>query len=78
MPSAHNLYYAIPLCFAPRMLRNGQHGVHYVCYRPMRYEALGNVWSCADCGSSVSGYDIAARRSMSEEGVDVFVRREAA
>jgi hypothetical protein len=44
----------------------------------MRYEALGNVWSCADCGSSVSGYDIAARRSMSEEGVDVFVRREAA
>ena len=68
MPSAHTLQYAIPLCFAPRMQRNGQHGWHYVCYRPLRYEARGNLWHCAECGSSVSGGLIAARRSIPEEG----------
>ena len=43
MPSANTLHYAIPLCFAPRMLRNGQHGWHFTCYRPLRYEPPGNV-----------------------------------
>jgi hypothetical protein len=69
MPNAQTLQYAIPLCFAPRMLRNGQHGVHYVCYVPLRYEAPGNEWHCADCGSSVSGYAIAARRTLLDEDI---------
>jgi hypothetical protein len=70
MPSAHTLHYAIPLCFAPRMLRSGQHGWHYVCYRPMRYEATANAWHCPACGHSVSGGHVAARRLIAEEGLE--------
>jgi hypothetical protein len=66
MPSANTLHYAIPLCFAPRMLRNGQHGWHFTCYRPLRYEAPVNLWHCVDCGSSVAGGLIASRRGMFE------------
>lgn len=67
MPNAQTLQYAIPLCFAPRMQRNGQHGVHYVCYSPLRYEAPGNVWHCTDCASSISGHEIVARRWTFEQ-----------
>jgi hypothetical protein len=61
MPSAHALYYAIPLCFARRMLRNGQHGVHFTCYRPLSYDTLENLWHCVTCGSSISGELVVAR-----------------
>jgi hypothetical protein len=61
MPNAHTLQYAIPLCFAWRMVRRGQHGVHFTCYRPLRYDVLANEWRCVDCGTSVSGYLVAAR-----------------
>jgi hypothetical protein len=65
MPSAQTLQYAIPLCFALRMERDGQHGLHFTCYRPLHYDALENRWRCAACGSSISGYLIAARRGTS-------------
>jgi hypothetical protein len=66
MPNEHTLQYATPLCFAPRMERNGQHGVHYTCYRPLRYQAPQNLWQCVDCGSSVEGALVAARRGLFE------------
>jgi hypothetical protein len=62
MPSAQTLHYAIPLCFSRRMVRRGQHGWHFTCYRPLRYEAPTNLWCCVACGSSISGGLIAARK----------------
>jgi hypothetical protein len=67
MPSAHTLQYAIPLCYASRMERDGQHGWHFTCYRPLRYEALENVWRCLDCGASISGAIIASRGLLGTE-----------
>lgn len=64
MPSAHTLQYAIPLCFARRMVRNGQHGLHFTCYRPMRYDALANLWRCVVCGHAVGTDHVLARRSL--------------
>jgi hypothetical protein len=64
MPSAHTLQYAIPLCFARRMVRNGQHGLHFTCYRPMRYDALAHLWHCVACGHSVGTDRVLARRSL--------------
>jgi hypothetical protein len=61
MPSEHTLRYAIPLCYAPRMERKGQHGWHFTCYRPLRYAAPDNLWRCFACGNSVSGGLVAAR-----------------
>jgi hypothetical protein len=43
------------------MLRNGQHGVHFTCYRPLRYHAPSNMWRCTECGDLISGELIAAR-----------------
>ena len=62
MPSTDALHYAIPLCFARRMIRNGQHGLHFTCYRPLSYEALANLWRCVACGHSIGGELVAARR----------------
>jgi hypothetical protein len=62
MPSAHTLHYAVPLCFAWRMVRRGQHGLHFTCYRPLRYDAHANEWRCVACGDSVSGGLVAERR----------------
>jgi hypothetical protein len=62
MPSAYTLHYATPLCFASRMIRNGQHGLHFTCYRPLRYDAPTNLWRCASCGTCVSGTLVAARQ----------------
>ena len=68
MPNAQTLQYAIPLCFAWRMERNGQHGRHFTCYRPLRYDARANLWHCVACDSSISGHLIAAReREVAEE-----------
>jgi hypothetical protein len=64
MPSAHTLQYAIPLCFARRMVRNGQHGLHFTCYRPMRYDALANLWHCMTCGHSVGTDHVLARKGL--------------
>jgi hypothetical protein len=63
MPSAHTLHYAIPLCFARRMVRNGQHGWHFSCYRPLRYDLAANLWYCVACGNAISGELVAARRA---------------
>jgi hypothetical protein len=62
MPSAYTLHYAIPLCFGRRMLRRGQHGVHFNCYQPLRYDVATNLWWCVACGSSIDGGLVAARR----------------
>ena len=68
MPSAQTLQYAIPLCFTSRMERNGQHGRHFTCYRPLRYEAGENLWRCLACDSSISGHLVAARgREVAEQ-----------
>jgi hypothetical protein len=61
MPSLHTLHYAIPLCFARRMMRYGQRGWHFTCYRPLRYDASTNLWHCPACESSASGGLVAAR-----------------
>ena len=44
MPSTYTIRYATPLCFARTMVRNGQHGVHFTCFRPLRYYAPTNEW----------------------------------
>jgi hypothetical protein len=64
MPNAQTLQYAIPLCFAWRMVRRGQHGRHFTCYRPLRYDAPANMWRCETCGSCVAGELIAARSAL--------------
>jgi hypothetical protein len=61
MPSAYALYYAIPLCFARRMMRDGQHGLHFTCYRPLSYDALENLWHCVTCGTSIGAEHVVAR-----------------
>jgi hypothetical protein len=62
MPSAYTLHYANPLCFARTMVRNGQHGLHFTCYRPLRYYPWTNEWYCGACGGLIAGEEIAARR----------------
>jgi hypothetical protein len=64
MPSPQTLQYAIPLCFARRMVRNGQHGLHFTCYRPLRYDPLANLWLCVACGSSIGGELVVARSAL--------------
>ena len=46
---------------AERMLRDGQHGLHFTCYRPLSYDALENLWHCVTCGHSISGEVVHAR-----------------
>ena len=62
MPSAYTIHYATPLCFARRMVRNGQHGVHFTCFRPLRYCAPTNEWQCGGCGGLIAGELVVARR----------------
>jgi hypothetical protein len=61
MPTADTLHYAVPLCFAWRMVRYGQRGWHFTCYRPLRYDAPVNLWHCLACGASITGELVAAR-----------------
>ena len=61
MPSAYTIHYAIPLCFARTMVRNGQHGVHYTCFRPLRYRAPTNEWECGACGGQFAAELVVAR-----------------
>ena len=58
MPSAYTIHYAIPLCFARTMVRNGQHGVHFTCFRPLRYCAPTNEWQCGACGGLIAGENV--------------------
>jgi hypothetical protein len=44
------------------MVRNGQHGLHFTCYRPLRYYPWTNEWYCGACGGLIAGEEIAARR----------------
>ena len=62
MPSSQTFHYATPLCFARTMVRNGQHGVHYTCYRPLRYYPRTNEWYCGGCGGLIAGEAVAARQ----------------
>jgi hypothetical protein len=43
------------------MVRNGQHGLHFTCYRPLRYHAHTNQWYCGSCGGLTPGELVAAR-----------------
>ena len=61
MPSVYTIQYATPLCFARRMVRNGQHGVHFTCFRPLRYCALTNEWQCGACDGLIAGEWIAKK-----------------
>jgi hypothetical protein len=63
MPSEETLRYAIPLCFAWRMERKGQHGWHFTCYQQLRYDARDNLWRCVACESSINGGIVASRRA---------------
>lgn len=60
MPTMLDMIEAVPRCTRRRMRRNGQHGVHFTCYLPMRYNAARGVWHCK-CGGSERGGSVAAR-----------------
>ena len=62
MPSEYTIRYATPLCFARTMVRNGQHGVHFTCFRPLRYCPPTNEWQCGACGGLIAGELVSARR----------------
>ena len=62
MPSSYTIDYATPLCFARTMVRNGQHGVHFTCFRPLRYRSATNEWLCGACGKHIAGELVVARR----------------
>lgn len=53
--------YAKPLCYERTMIRNGQHGIHFTCYRPLTYNAEYNTWSCDSCGKECAGEFITHR-----------------
>jgi hypothetical protein len=44
------------------MVRNGQHGLHFTCFRPLRYSASTNEWQCGGCGRLIAGELVFARR----------------
>jgi hypothetical protein len=44
------------------MVRNGQHGVHFTCFRPLRYNAATNEWLCTTCGGLTAGELVVARQ----------------
>jgi rubredoxin len=48
------------------MRRTGQHGEHFTCYTPMRYDQLHNRWLCPFCGSQLTGGSAASRRIYAE------------
>jgi hypothetical protein len=52
-PSRTGIMWATPRCHAQRMVRDGQHGVHFTCLEPMRYMPVLNMWRCVACGASV-------------------------
>jgi ribosomal protein L37AE/L43A len=62
MPSEYTIRYATPLCFARTMERDGQHGVHFTCFRPLRYRAPTNEWQCGACGGHIAGGLVFARQ----------------
>jgi hypothetical protein len=64
MPSVYTIHYATPLCFARTMVRNGQHGVHYTCFRPLRYRAPTNEWECGACGGHFAAEHVVARLAL--------------
>jgi predicted RNA-binding Zn-ribbon protein involved in translation (DUF1610 family) len=51
MPALIDIIEATPYCDARRMIRRGQHGVHFTCHSPMRYRSFGNLWRCSACGA---------------------------
>lgn len=61
MPTEDDIKYAAPLCRARRIIRNGPHGVHIVCFGPMRYELRVNRWRCGTCDATTPGETVAAR-----------------
>jgi len=60
MPKREDLEYAVPRCYARIMTRNGQHGVHHHCFKPMEYDATHNLWIC-ECGADCPGEFITHR-----------------
>ena len=55
MPALLDMLEATPRCDARRMIRDGQHGVHFTCHEPMRYLADANHWWCLACGAYSAG-----------------------
>ena len=49
MPTLMDMLEAIPRCRQPRMIRDGQHGVHFTCFEPLRYVLATNEWRCLAC-----------------------------
>jgi hypothetical protein len=60
MPSRTAMAWAVPRCRARRMIRSGQHGVHFTCLQPMRYDLWENEWVCR-CGAVQAGERVAWR-----------------
>jgi len=54
---------AIPCCDQRIIEKDGQHGIHYDCGKPMRYNAIQEIWLCLACGCSRSASQIAFRSS---------------
>jgi hypothetical protein len=62
MPSKHDMRFAVPLCRRRRLIKDGQHGVHVTCYRPLLYCGWDNTWWCEDCQVHTDGETIAAEQ----------------
>ena len=50
-PSLLDIIQAVPHCRRRRMVRNGQHGIHFTCAEAMRYLAASNEWWCEACNA---------------------------
>jgi hypothetical protein len=61
MPTRADIEAAIPRCGRRVMVKDGQHGTHYTCGRPMHYLAFANAWVCR-CGGSQHESQVASRR----------------
>lgn len=60
MPTLLDMLLAIPRCRERRVQINGQHGVHFTCYEPMRYIHAAAQWECTVCGAIWTPYELQA------------------
>ena len=47
-PSRTVILAATPRCAARRMVRDGQHGRHFTCGTPLRWDHAHRLWRCTD------------------------------
>jgi hypothetical protein len=74
VPTLIDILEATPRCRARRMIRRGQHGVHFTCYEPMRYLSNIGEWWCLACGA----YTPAAMAVARLRALEVMLRQQAA